>query len=58
MTFDQWLETRPYAGLLSEGTVKLMEHAWDAGQNQLVITAGMTDKELESSVRMRGDIRD
>lgn len=53
MTFEQWLETRPYAGLLSEGTVNLMRQAWEAAQSQPI--EPIVVKSLSG---LRGDIRD
>lgn len=58
MSFDEWLAKQPFRNVLFQGTINMMRKAWEAGQSQLIPLAGMTDRELESSVRMRGDIHD
>jgi uncharacterized protein YggL (DUF469 family) len=35
-SFERWLEEQPYHGMVSEGTIRLMERAWDAGATEQV----------------------
>lgn len=60
MDFKEWLAGRPYAGLLSEGTIKLMESAWDASREQLATLPFNPEQEPVGRVLSgpRGDIND
>jgi hypothetical protein len=44
--FKDWLAERPYAALLSEGTIKLMKQAWEASRE----LAGSVDQHYEDAL--------